>query len=85
MSSTKVLSIIALRDSKRLGHNTEEMTLMARATEQSGRNIHAMTQRMEADARLMKILTEITAIFLPMTSMAVSYHFLLLANTPRDL
>lgn len=67
----KVLSIIALRNSQALTHNTEEMTQMARATEQSGREMKTMTRRMEDDGHLTKFLSEITAIFLPMTTMAV--------------
>lgn len=63
--------MIALRDSRTLSHNTEEMTLMARATEKSGAEVQAMTDRMEKDARLMKFLAEITAFFLPITAVAV--------------
>ena len=55
-----------------MNHNTEEMTLMAKATERSGRDVGAMTQRMQTDARLVKFLAEIAAVFLPVTAIAVS-------------
>jgi len=45
---------------------------MARATEKSGSEMQAMTQRMESDARLMKFLAELTAFFLPITAIGVS-------------
>jgi hypothetical protein len=48
------------------------MALVAKATEQSGQEIHKMTKRMEVDAREMKFLAEITALFLPLTALAVS-------------
>lgn len=66
-----MLSYIALRDSRTLAHNTREMALMARATEKSGVEMHAMTRGMERDARLMKFLAELTAFFLPLTAIAV--------------
>jgi hypothetical protein len=47
------------------------MTAMARATEKSSTKMETMTQEMKKDARLMKFLAEITAIFLPLTAIAV--------------
>ena len=68
-----IVSVTALRDSRVLNHNTEEMTLMARATEKSGIEVATMTQRMENDARLMKFLAEVTAFFLPITAIATIF------------
>lgn len=65
------MTYVELRDSKALAHNTEEMTAMARATEKSSTKMETMTQEMKKDARLMKFLAEITAIFLPLTAIAV--------------
>ena len=53
-------------------HNTEKMTQMAQATEESGKEVQAMTRRMEEDAKSVKFLSEITAFFLPIVAMAVS-------------
>lgn len=45
---------------------------MARATETSGKEMQAITRTMQEDAKLMRYLAEITTIFLPMTTVAVS-------------
>ncbi|KAF2013906.1 hypothetical protein BU24DRAFT_249516 [Aaosphaeria arxii CBS 175.79] len=73
VTQASVLSYIAQRDSGALAHNTEQMAHMAKVTEVSGQEIHAMTRRMENDARQMKFLAEITAFFLPLTALAVSF------------
>jgi hypothetical protein len=60
------------RNSEILTNNTQQMATLAKATEQSGQEIHDMTERMESDARHMRFLAEITAFFLPLTALAVS-------------
>jgi Mg2+ and Co2+ transporter CorA len=49
------------------------MTVMARATENSGDEVAAMTGCMENDAPLMKFLSEITDFFLPITAVATVF------------
>jgi hypothetical protein len=80
-----ISAVTALRDSRTLSRNTEEMTLMARATEKSGLEAAAMARRMENDARLMKFLAEITAFFLPITAIATvfSMDFFSITATPK--
>jgi hypothetical protein len=50
------------------------MAAVAKATERSGEEVHDMTKRMEVDAKQMRFLAEITAFFLPLTAIAVSYR-----------
>lgn len=70
----QMLSFMAQRDSASQAKNTAQMATLARATEVSGREINEMTRRMELDAKNMRFLAEITAFFLPLTAIAVSFR-----------
>ena len=48
------------------------MARLTEAAQNSAEESQAMTRRMQEDAKLMKFLSEITAVFLPITAMAVS-------------
>jgi hypothetical protein len=60
-----------------MSRNTKQLAQLAKATESSGQEIHEMTRRMELDAKNMRFLAEITAFFLPLTAIAVSFSNIL--------
>ena len=63
---------MAQRDSASQAKNTAQIASLAKVTESSGQEIKDMTRRMEIDAKTMRSLAEITAVFLPLTAIAVS-------------